>query len=407
MAKAPATLENLRVLIVDDQSFVRSTISSTLARSGVGTILEASDGDQALKILEEKSTSVDLVFCDLQMPGRDGVEVLRDLAALEPNAGLVLMSGENVEVLRAAASLAKERGLRVLGSVEKPVSAAEVNSALAKVLAGAAPSRRPGPATDVTVDELRSAIEDGGILPFFQPKVRLSDGSFESAEALARWRHPQHGAVSPGVFIPMAEEHGLIDALTDSIMGQAFDQRREWAGADIAPQIAINLSVLSLDRLDLPEHVVGAASAVGLDAPQIVLELTESRISEDPSALLDIMTRLRLKRFELSIDDFGTGFSSLKQLQRLPFSEMKIDQAFVMGASTNDTARSILESSVSLAKKLNLRIVAEGVETTDDWNLISGLGCDLAQGYLVAKPMPGDEIPAWHQAWRDQGSQPV
>ncbi|MBT5860347.1 MAG: EAL domain-containing response regulator [Alphaproteobacteria bacterium] len=406
MSDAREFLEHLRVLIVDDQPFVRSSIANTLGRLGVGDVVMTADGDQALEVLKDDAKSVDLVFCDLQMPGRDGIEVLRDLVELQPDAGVVLMSGEDVEVLHAADNLAKERGLRVFGSLEKPVSAADIKSMLVKVQDERTPNRA-GPITDVTVDDLRNAIDNGNILPFFQPKVRLAEGSLESVEALARWIHPQHGIISPIVFIPMAEDNGLIDALTDAVMSQAFDQGKQWAEVNLAPQIAVNLSVLSLDRLELPDQILNAAATAGLEAPQVVLEITESRISEDPSALLDIITRFRLKRFELSIDDFGTGFSSLQQLQRLPFSELKIDQAFVMGASNNATAQSILESSISLAKKLNLRIVAEGVESREDWDLISRLGCDLAQGYLVAKPMPGNEIPAWHESWLKQGSQPV
>ena len=404
MVKAIDGAKSLRTLVVDDQSFVRSAIVNSLNRSGVGEVLEAADGDEALAILEDSSIKLDLVFCDLQMPGRDGIEVLRDLVNLQPDAGVVLMSGENVDVLNAAHNLAKERDLRVLGSLEKP-SAADVQSVITKALEDRAPARA-WPASKVDAADLRRALDNDEILPHFQPKVRLSDGGLESAEALARWKHPEHGMIVPGVFIPLAEENDLIDPVTDTVMRQSFDQCRTWAAAGLAPQIAINLSVLSLDRLDLPEHIVDAATAAHLEAPQIVLEVTESRIPEDPSALLDIMTRLRLKRFELSIDDFGTGFSSLQQLQRLPFSEMKIDQAFVTGAAENATARSILESSVSLAKKLNLRIVAEGVETLEDWDLIAGLGCDLAQGYLIAKPMPGEELPGWHKTWQDGGSRP-
>ncbi len=134
----------------------------------------------------------------------------------------------------------------------------------------------------------------------------------------------------------------------------------------------------------------------------MVLEVTESRISDNPTALLDITTRLRLKRFELSIDDFGTGYSSLQQLQRLPFTELKIDGAFVTGASQDAIARSILESSIDLARKLGMKIVVEGVETRADWDLVKSLGCDLAQGYFIARPMPGNELKAWLEEWERQ-----
>ena len=259
-----------------------------------------------------------------------------------------------------------------------------------------------GPQISIEVDDLRRAIEQGEIHPHYQPKVRLATLELESVEALARWNHPKHGPVSPGVFIPLAEEHGLIDALTDVMLEQAIKQCKELRDGGLSIQLAVNLSVDSLDRLDLPEYISGVVERAGIETSQIVLEVTESRISDNPTALLDITTRLRLKRFELSIDDFGTGYSSLQQLQRLPFTELKIDGAFVTGASQDATARSILESSIDLAQKLGMKIVVEGVETRADWDLVKSLGCELAQGYFIARPMPGDELEAWLEEWKRQ-----
>ena len=394
-------LSERRVLVIDDQPFVRRSLVHILANLGAEEIAEAGDGDEALEILAAAAPAIDTVFCDLQMPGRDGIEVIRDLARLELDVGIVLISGEDQELLSAAANLAAEHGLRVLGNLPKPVTAEQVSALLQPMARG--PRRGGGgPAVAVDAGDLRMAIEGGEIVPYYQPKIRMATRSLESVEALARWLHPEHGIISPGVFIPLAEENALIDEVTAVMLEQAQRQCSQWAAEDLSVQLAVNLSVDSLERLDLPEYLVGVTGEAGVPPSQVVLEVTESRLSDNPTALLDITTRLRLKRFELSIDDFGTGYSSLKQLQRLPFTDLKVDQAFVTGAAEDEKARSILESSVDLARRLGMKIVVEGVESQADWDLVADLGCDLAQGYFIARPMPGEEVKGWLEQWRQR-----
>ncbi|MDP6573838.1 MAG: EAL domain-containing response regulator [Rhodospirillales bacterium] len=391
----------MRVLVIDDHAFVRHTIGRMLSALGVREVVDSADGVEAMIRLKDDPDPFDVIFCDLQLPGRDGIEILRDLSQLGSSAGIVLISGEDESVLKAARNLATEQGLRVLGSLSKPIGADQVKAVMERVKEERSDTVH-GPQLSIEADDLRRAIDQREIYPHFQPKVRLATHELESVEALARWNHPQHGHVSPGVFIPLAEEHGLIDALTNVMLEQAVKQCDEWRESGLNIQLAVNLSVDSLGRLDLPEYISGVAERFGIETSQMVLEVTESRISDNPTALLDITTRLRLKRFELSIDDFGTGYSSLQQLQRLPFTELKIDGAFVTGASQDATARSILESSIDLAQRLGMKIVVEGVETRADWDLVKSLGCDLAQGYFIARPMPGDELEAWLEAWERQ-----
>lgn len=388
-----------RAMVADDQPFVRHTIVKFLTGLGVRDVVEADDGDAAVAILDDPASAVDILFCDLQMPGRDGIEILRVLSELNSDTAIVIISGEDAELLTAAVKLGEEQGLHVLGSLEKPATVEKVRAFMAQLVAS--PGKKSfRQSAEYNQNDLRKAIDGGQIIPHFQPKVNMASREMISVEALARWRHPEHGLVSPGLFIPLAEQSGLIDDLTNTMLEQSVRQCVAWEAEGISVQLAVNLSVDSLERLDLPEHLVGLVEKAGFKPAQIVLEVTESRISDNPTTLLDIATRLRLKRFMLSIDDFGTGFSSLQQLQRLPFTELKVDQAFVTGAGQDKTARSILESSIDLAQKLGMKIVVEGIETKDDWDLVSALGCDLAQGYFIARPMPADEVAGWLASWR-------
>ena len=173
----------------------------------------------------------------------------------------------------------------------------------------------------------------------------------------------------------------------------------KWRADGLDLKIGVNFSVDNLNQLDLPEWIVSVASEEGMDPSKVILEVTESRLMEDVTKPLEILTRLRLKRIGISIDDFGTGFSSMEQLKRIPFEELKIDRAFVFGAAGDPSARAILESSVDLGKRMGMSLVAEGAETQEDWDLVAELGCDMVQGYFVAKPMPGDELPSWIAEW--------
>ena len=199
----------------------------------------------------------------------------------------------------------------------------------------------------------------------------------------------------PDQFIPAAEKHDLIDELTDQMMSRAFECGVSWMMEGLNIKISVNVSMGSLVRLDMPDQVAAAAGTAGMDPRQVILEVTESRLMEDPTKVLETLTRLRLKGIGLSIDDYGTGFSSMQQLKSIPFTELKIDRAFVDGATKDPEARAMLESSVDLARALGLSLVAEGVEVEEDWNLLDQLGVDLAQGWYIAKAMPGEELLEW------------
>jgi EAL domain-containing protein (putative c-di-GMP-specific phosphodiesterase class I) len=206
--------------------------------------------------------------------------------------------------------------------------------------------------------------------------------------------------VFPDQFIPVAEEHGLIDDLTHAVLTSALRQARLWQYMGITLPIAVNVSMDNLMSVEFPDLVAREMKEAGVPASLLVLEVTESRLMKDPMVALDILTRLRLKRIGLSIDDFGMGHSSLAQLRDLPFDELKVDRSFVHGACRDASRKAIVQASLSMSRQLRLRTVAEGVEDREDWDCLRAAGCDLAQGYFVARPMSGEALPTWLNAWR-------
>jgi EAL domain-containing protein (putative c-di-GMP-specific phosphodiesterase class I) len=203
------------------------------------------------------------------------------------------------------------------------------------------------------------------------------------------------GPVKPHSFISLAEDHGLIGSLTDAVCCKVMEYATRLRAMDYDLNIAINLSVDSLKDLDWPEKITAVLHGFGLEASNIFFEITESRLMGDASVALDILSRLSLKHFSLSVDDFGTGYSSMEQLQRIPFSEFKIDHACVHGAAREASALAILESSVPLAKKLDMKVVVEGVEDQQDWDVVKSVGCDRVQGYFVSRPLPFAHLLKW------------
>jgi EAL domain-containing protein (putative c-di-GMP-specific phosphodiesterase class I) len=242
-------------------------------------------------------------------------------------------------------------------------------------------------------------LTSGQFEPFFQPKVEIATRRVVGVEALARWRHPQHGIVAPFAFIETLEEHDEIDALMWAMLekSSAFCSRQALSG--VSTVVSVNLSLKSLTDTDLAARILAIVTRHGVKPWNICLEVTESAATTDLGKAMENLARLRMKGFGLSIDDYGTGYSSMQQLTRIPFTELKIDRSFVTNAASNPQTKVILASSLDMAKKLGILAVAEGVETEADWKLLQELGCDLAQGYFIAKPMPEESYPAWHKNW--------
>jgi EAL domain-containing protein (putative c-di-GMP-specific phosphodiesterase class I) len=247
--------------------------------------------------------------------------------------------------------------------------------------------------------ELARALANDELRLDYQPKVDLMSGRLVGVEALVRWQHPVRGLLGPDLFIPLAEESNLIGDLTRWVMRTSVGQWRRWHDVGLDISIAVNFSGRNLDEIDFPDVLEDFCQASDVPCSQFVIEITETATAADEIKMMDIATRLRLKGFRISIDDFGTGYSSLVQLQRLPFSEMKIDKSFVIQCVDAGESLIIVKSIIDLAHNLNLKVIAEGVETLATLELLRRLGCDLVQGYYIGRPMEGRRLPEWVVAW--------
>jgi EAL domain-containing protein (putative c-di-GMP-specific phosphodiesterase class I) len=299
-------------------------------------------------------------------------------------------------------AMTKAYGITLLGAIEKPVTQVKLEALLAK---HRPPQPRVGaprqPAPSFTLEEIRQGLANDEFEPFFQPKIDLNTGALEGAEALARWRHPERGIVSPYFFIGPMEEGGLIDELTWVMVAKSVRQSCRWAQGSppLAVTISINLSAKSLGDPSVADRISKIVRDEGADPGSFVLEVTESAAVAHVAETLETLARLRMRGFHLSIDDYGTGYSSLQQLSRIAFTELKVDQSFVMSALEVEASRVILESSLDMARRLKVRSVAEGVETRALWDLLLALGCDIAQGYFIARPLDAAAFTAWAADW--------
>jgi len=243
------------------------------------------------------------------------------------------------------------------------------------------------------------ALAEQRLRMVYQPKVSLRDGNISRVEALVRWDDPELGPVEPSRFVPLAERHGLIDDLTQWGLRTILRQWLDWRDEGIDTCVAFNISALSLQHLDFPDLVERMCRALDVPTDRLVLELTEGA-TQPLVKLMDTLTRFRIKGIGLAIDDFGTGYSSLMQLRQLPFTEVKIDQAFVADAGRSRDCRLIIQTITELAHGLGLTATAEGVETIEQLRIVRELGCDLVQGYLISPPLEPQDLKRWQQQFR-------
>lgn len=402
-----------RLLILDDDPLTGQTIANIATMAGV----EARYVDEPTTFFQQvRDWQPDFIALDLVMPRMDGVQVMVELARLGCHAEIIISSGVGGRVLDAAARSAAEHGLNIAGVLAKPFSPTRLRTLLKRhssaVSTTAAVPSAYGTAssedTDISRQDLLSALENQQITLVYQPKINCRTGLVAGFEALARWTHSHHGPVAPDRFIPLAERYGLIDQLTESVMVQGLRwlsqlprQLEDSADYNYLRRrlreitLSINISASSLNNIDLFERMDEYCQSMGIRPDRLIFELTESCAMEDPISSLDILTRLRMKGFHLSIDDFGTGYSSMLQLARLPFSEIKIDKSFVMTAAASKESRTVIKTIIDLGHGLGLYTSAEGIESDDTLEYLRSIGCDLAQGYAIARPMPPEAVLAW------------
>ena len=388
----------LVALVVEDHDFQRHIMARMLRSLGLHDVLEARDGKEALKMIHS-SPQIDLVVCDLDMPEMDGMELLRHLGHGHTRASVIICSAQDQSLLNSVEKMASAYGVNLLGAIEKPVSLIGLENLLA-LYQPYRPTLLPKAIQDCpfSLDQILDGLQRQQFEPFFQPKLDLESNQIIGAEALARWHHPEHGMISPYAFISVLEHNARLDELTLCMAGMAAEACRKWREGGLEFNVSVNLSLVSLSNTSLADQITDVVRSAGLDPHHMTLEITESAAMTEVAPALENLTRLRMRGFGLSVDDYGTGFSSLRQLTRVPFTELKIDQGFVTGFSKNPSSRTIVESSVNMAYRLGIKSVAEGVETAEDLALLKSLGCEIAQGFFIAKPMNKASFPAFCRA---------
>lgn len=394
-------------LVVEDSALQRAHLVFLLEAAGFGAILEAPNGHEALRILgEPRPRPISVVLTDLDMPEMDGIELIRHLSERQSGQNLIVTSGRDPRMLEIVERVVPEdASVRLIGTLSKPVRMEQLADLLEEL--GREAQRRPGESSrgvaSIDVAEIEAAIRAEQFVPFFQPKVAMKTGRIKGLEALARWNHPERGIVAPAEFVPAIEGTPMMEPFTLSITRQALGCLAAWRPGEMpALSVSINLSADNLAARDFIDHLAGLAADHDIPARSLIWEVTETAVMGNVRESLANLARLGLKGFGLAMDDYGIGYSSIQLFSRCPFTELKIDRAFVRGAAHRANRRVVLESAIEMGRSLGVTTVAEGVENQADWDLLCELGCDLAQGYLIGKPMPAQELPQWVRANRER-----
>lgn len=375
-----------RLLAIDDEKGLLAVVQQIGQDAGYDVVV-TTDAQQFLQHTRDWQPT--LVLMDLQMPDVDGVELLRAMAAEALQAPIVLMSGVEDKVLRTVGDLGTDLGLNMRGVLAKPIRVETFRQTLEQ---DAAPPGNRG-------DDLRDAIAGGQLVLHYQPVIALASRDLIGFEALVRWNHPREGLIQPDFFIPLAEERGLIDDLTWTVLRLAIEQAARWADSLPVP-IAVNLSATNLNDEGFPDKLAHLCREHGVKPHQIDLELTETATSSDTKRLKAILSRIRLKGFRLAIDDFGIGYSSMMQLRSLPFSTLKIDKSFVNDMLHSEDAEIIVNAILALAGAFRMDVIAEGIETEAQLSALLRRGAVVGQGYLIARPAPAADVGRRYAAGR-------
>ncbi|MFQ5756056.1 MAG: EAL domain-containing protein, partial [Acidiferrobacterales bacterium] len=333
-----------------------------------------------------RSFAPTIIILDLVMPQADGIELLRLLARDNCGAQIFVASGVEPKVLATAKRLGEAHGLHMAGVLHKPIMISDLEALFRNV-------SKVGQAT--TAEGLGEAIKKGQLVVHYQPKVSLKSEkgpAIESVEALVRWDHPQYGLLAPDEFIPLAEESGLIVRLTDYVVHVVVKQIAQWQHEGLSLSVAVNLATQLLGHLELPDRIAHELGKHKVPGSRLVLEITERAAMANTARTMEILTRFRIKDIGLSLDDFGTGFSSFVELCRMPFNELKIDKSLVIEIGRNEEAKLVVRSIIDLAHNLGLSVCAEGIENQGALHFLDAIGCDKVQGYYISEPLPSAEL---------------
>lgn len=388
--------EPKRLMILDDDV--------SIGRSLAAVCLEF-NFDVELKQDSAKLTSADFECCDvllldLMMPELDGIEILRLLSECQRKPALIVMTGLGPRLLNSAIQLAQFHGINVLGDLQKPFRPSQVRALFAQHFAQlktiAEPCVNVNSLKPVSLDEIAIAIAQDQLKVYLQPQISLIDGAWCGVEALVRWDHPVHGLLSPDHFVELVDDSELALPFTFEILRQAIVAVKALShSVGYAGELSVNIAPSSMSQVDIPEKFAAVLQEMDFPRERLRLEVTETSLPKAVKVALDVQARLAMHGIKLSIDDFGTGHSSLERLSDSPFDDLKIDLTFVSRIEESEDARSIVKNAISLGHNLNMTVTAEGVETVEQLRWLKEQGCDHVQGYYILPPMQLTQVQEW------------
>lgn len=385
------------VLIVDDSLAICEVLHAMLKDYGVDNVNYCHSGEDALLRVERDPARYDALFIDLHMDGMDGLELMHKLHDLRYRGGVVVMSALEKKILDFTLEVISNYNLRVLGSAEKPLDKALIGFMVKRINSYYPVLSRSEKL--LKRREVYTAIKEGRVLPYFQPKISSVDNSIMGLECLVRLQI-DGSVVSPAAFLPVAERFELVEALTDCMLDVALPAYKSFLDeCNLDCCIAINLSPLQLYNDLLPDTLHEYLKKHQVPITKVVLEITENHAIRDDRQLKNL-NRLRIHGFRLSLDDYGAGFTNLRQLKNLPFNEIKLDAQLVQGIHRDKVLRVIVESIRTVTQQMGLTLIAEGVADSRDLVVMSELGVDAYQGYLFCRPKPREELVRWYAAWK-------
>ncbi|WMD22092.1 EAL domain-containing response regulator [Achromobacter seleniivolatilans] len=379
-------LTDYRILIVDDHPFQCAHLMNLLEGAGFAQADVAGSAEAALELISVQPYH--LVVIDLNMPGMDGVLFIDRLATLADNPMLAIASACPLRIMNSVGLMAKEKGLAVVGTFAKPLTSDHARQLANHLRLQGSRAAKAAEQAEVETKFAKStlvrALGDGQLRAWFQPKKALASGKIVAAEALVRWQHPEFGFMLPASFLSEIRRHALERALLVRMLEDSLSAHLRWRREGYRMPVAVNLPTQLLDDPGLPDELERIVTARGVPTQEISFELLEGETTRVQGQYYMGASRLRLKGFGLAQDDFGRGYSSMYSLISTPFTELKIDRAFVSGAADDEIRAAALVSSVQLGRQLGLQVTAEGVETTRDLEFLKRIGCDCAQGFLIS-----------------------
>lgn len=392
-----------RILILDDDAAFREDLAEYLTFAG-HTVSHTSDPTD---VTPRSLCDTDILLLDLNMPGVDGVDVLRNLCRCVLSAQVVLISGSDKDVIEAAAEAGRMSNIRILGTLHKPFDPEELLTLIGGEAAEASihHATAGAPSVSQVAEAVEAAIAGGTVPVMFQPKCRPGDRAFGGAEALLGDVWPGLGRISPSAIIEAAGTMpGLLRRLTLEVVERAARGGGAWRAAGLDGPVSINMTLDLLTEPRAPALLAETVRAAGLAPSDVILELTEDAIYDSSSDALMALAQVRMAGFGVALDDVGQRQSGLLQLARLPITELKIDRALVVQSRGTEKSRSILEALIELGHRLGLKVVAEGVETEEDLSRVKAMGVDLVQGFVISRKLALAEFIAMFKEWRQSGA---